>query len=81
MDKDITKRIEAITVMDNEDKNALFKIIDAYVRDNKAKFTHKKTTSLKVAYSSLFLSHTHYAAKLKIIAEHTSKSWFPRIKR
>lgn len=36
-DKDITKRIEAIVTMDNDDKNALFKIIDAYIRDYKAK--------------------------------------------
>jgi transcriptional regulator with XRE-family HTH domain len=37
LDKDITKRIEAIVNMDNEDKMALFKIIDAYIRDFKAK--------------------------------------------
>ncbi len=36
-DKDITKRIEAIIDMGSEDKNALFKIIDAYIRDFKAK--------------------------------------------
>jgi len=36
-DRDITKRIEAIVTMDNDDKNTLFKIIDAYVRDYKAK--------------------------------------------
>ena len=36
-DKDITSRIEAITTMDKDDKTALFKIIDAYVRDYKAK--------------------------------------------
>ena len=36
-DKKITKRIEDITNMANEDKNALFKIIDAYIRDYKAK--------------------------------------------
>lgn len=37
LDKDIIKRIEAIVNMDNEDKIALFKIIDAYIRDFKAK--------------------------------------------
>ena len=37
LDKDITKRIEAIVAMDSEDKIALFKIIDAYIRDFKAK--------------------------------------------
>ncbi|HET8885633.1 MAG TPA: helix-turn-helix transcriptional regulator [Salinimicrobium sp.] len=37
LDKDITNRIEAIVAMDNEDKIALFKIIDAYIRDFKAK--------------------------------------------
>jgi transcriptional regulator with XRE-family HTH domain len=36
-DKNITKRIEDISTMENEDQNALFKIIDAYVRDYKAK--------------------------------------------
>ncbi|MHA7060249.1 helix-turn-helix domain-containing protein [Aquimarina sp. M1] len=36
-DKDITKRIEDIIDMGSEDKNALFKIIDAYIRDFKAK--------------------------------------------
>ncbi len=36
-DKDITKRIEDIIDMNSEDKNALFKIIDAYIRDFKAK--------------------------------------------
>lgn len=36
-DKDIPKRIEDIVTMDNEDKIALFKIIDAYIRDFKAK--------------------------------------------
>ncbi len=36
-DKDITKRIEAITTMEHEDRNALFKIIDAYLRDYNAK--------------------------------------------
>ena len=37
LDKDITNRIEAIVAMDNEDKITLFKIIDAYIRDFKAK--------------------------------------------
>jgi transcriptional regulator with XRE-family HTH domain len=37
IDKNITKRIEDIVIMDSEDKNALFKIIDAYLRDYKAK--------------------------------------------
>lgn len=36
-DKNITKRIEDISTMENEDQNALFKIIDAYLRDYKAK--------------------------------------------
>lgn len=36
-DKDITKRMEAIINMDNEDKKALFKILDAYIRDTNAK--------------------------------------------
>ena len=36
-DKDITSRIEAITTMDKDDKTALFKIIDAYIRDFRAK--------------------------------------------
>ena len=36
-DKDITKRIEAIVNMHHDDKNALFKIIDAYIRDFNAK--------------------------------------------
>ncbi|BFP43258.1 hypothetical protein FGF1_41030 [Flavobacteriaceae bacterium GF1] len=35
--KNITKRIEAIINMDSEDKIALFKIIDAYIRDHRAK--------------------------------------------
>jgi transcriptional regulator with XRE-family HTH domain len=39
-DKNITKRIEDISTMKNEDQNALFKIIDAYVRDYKAKKTY-----------------------------------------
>lgn len=39
-DKDITKRVEAIISMDSEDKSALFKIIDAYIRDYKAKKTY-----------------------------------------
>ncbi len=36
-DTDITKRMEAIINMEVEDKKALFKILDAYIRDNKAK--------------------------------------------
>ncbi len=36
-DKDITKRIEAIVSMESDDREALFKIIDAYIRDFKAK--------------------------------------------
>ena len=36
-DRDITERIEAIVAMDSEDKTALFKIIDAYIRDFNAK--------------------------------------------
>ena len=36
-DKDITKRIEAIVSMESEDREALFKIIDAYIRDFRAK--------------------------------------------
>ncbi len=36
-DRDITKRIEAIIAMDGDDREALFKIIDAYIRDFKAK--------------------------------------------
>ena len=36
-DKDITKRIEDIVTMSDDDKSALFKIIDAYIRDYKAK--------------------------------------------
>ena len=36
-DKDITKRMEAIINMESEDKKALFKILDAYIRDTNAK--------------------------------------------
>ena len=36
-DKDVTKRMEAIINMDSEDKKALFKILDAYIRDTNAK--------------------------------------------
>ena len=36
-DKNITNRVEAIVAMDSEDKITLFKIIDAYIRDYKAK--------------------------------------------
>ncbi len=36
-DKDITNRIEDIINMSDDDKEALFKIIDAYIRDFKAK--------------------------------------------
>lgn len=36
-DKDITKRMQAIINMESEDKKALFKILDAYIRDTRAK--------------------------------------------
>lgn len=36
-DKDITKRMENINNMKSDDKNALFRIIDAYIRDYKTK--------------------------------------------
>ncbi len=36
-DRDTTKRIEAIDAMGDGDREALFKIIDAYIRDHKAK--------------------------------------------
>ncbi|WP_282160876.1 helix-turn-helix domain-containing protein [Ulvibacterium marinum] len=36
-DKNTTKRIEAIDAMGDGDKDALFKIIDAYIRDHRAK--------------------------------------------
>ncbi|QMU64615.1 MAG: helix-turn-helix domain-containing protein [Flavobacteriaceae bacterium] len=39
-DKDITKRMEAIINMESEDKKALFKILDAYIRDTNAKKTY-----------------------------------------
>ena len=35
--KDITKRIETIVAMNDETREALFKIIDAFIRDTKAK--------------------------------------------
>lgn len=36
-DKNTTKRIEAIDAMGDGDKDTLFKIIDAYIRDHRAK--------------------------------------------